>query len=50
MTAHELIDGYRAFVDTDELAASAAQELPPTSTIFSIITTTATTTPSTVTF
>ncbi|MFF6998241.1 LxmA leader domain family RiPP [Streptomyces sp. NPDC008313] len=46
MNAHELIDGYQTFVDAEELAESAAQDLAPTATIFSIITTTATTTPS----
>lgn len=50
MNEHELIDGYRTFVDAEELAASAAQKLPPTATIFSVITTTATTTPSPVSF
>ncbi|MEV0781799.1 hypothetical protein AB0I52_02175 [Streptomyces sp. NPDC050423] len=27
MSAHELIDGYRTFVDTEELASSAGQGL-----------------------
>ena len=47
MSEQELIEGYRYFVDTAELAASAAQELPTTS-IFSYVTTTCTTTVSTV--
>ncbi|WP_335934742.1 LxmA leader domain family RiPP [Streptomyces sp. PTD5-9] len=50
MNAHDLIDGYRVFADPEELAASAAEALPPTSTIISITTTTATTTPSPISF
>lgn len=36
MTADDLVEGYRLFVDAEELAVGAATDLLPTTTIFTI--------------
>ncbi|MFG2310749.1 LxmA leader domain family RiPP [Streptomyces sp. NPDC048566] len=42
MTAQDLIDGYRTFVDAEELASSVVAEIPPTLTTWTVTITSST--------